>query len=120
LPYKWKNLLLTLPKIPNLESIVLRFEKNCTVDDSWTFIPQPPAYRKAIIEWLGTGLVSLKQPLKELGIQNQQNVTTPSKDLQQVLSTLSSLRMNVKHQLEPACPENEIEVRICSICSKYV
>ncbi|KAJ5210895.1 Aromatic-ring-hydroxylating dioxygenase alpha subunit [Penicillium cf. griseofulvum] len=109
LPFKWKEVLLTLPNIPNLESVVLRFEKNCSMDDSWTDIPQPADYRKTIIEWLGTGLVSLKQPLKELGIQNQQNVTTPSKDLQQVLSTLSSLRMNVMHELQPSCPENELE-----------
>ncbi|KAJ5816271.1 hypothetical protein N7447_008504 [Penicillium robsamsonii] len=109
LPFKWKELLFMLPKIPNLESVVLRFDQNCVLDSHYLEAPQPIDYRETIIKWLGTALVSLKQPLKELGIQNQQNVTPLSKDFQQVLSKLSSLRLNVMHELVPASPEDEIE-----------
>ncbi|KAJ5519987.1 hypothetical protein N7463_000440 [Penicillium fimorum] len=109
LPFKWKELLFMLPKFPNLESVVLRFDQNCVLDEDYPEAPQSIDYRETIIKWMGTALVSLKQPLKELGIQNQQNVTPLSKDFQQVLSKLSSLRLNVMHELESACPENEIE-----------
>jgi hypothetical protein len=99
-----------LPKIPNLESVILRFDKNATLDDDYPEAPQSVDYRETIIQWLGTGLVSLERPLKELGIQNQQNVTPLSNVFQQVLRTLSSLRLNVVHSSDSACPENEIEV----------
>lgn len=87
-----------LPKIPNLESVVLRFDKNCTISDYHHTAPQSYRYRETIIEWLGTGLVSLKRPLKELGIQNQQNVRPLSTDFQRALRTMSSLRLNVAHE----------------------
>lgn len=101
-----------LPTIPNLESVVLRFDKNCAKDgDIWADAPQSLHYRKSIIQWLGAGLSSLKRPLKELAIQNQQNVTSLTNDYPQILSTLDSLRLNIVHEIQPACPENEIEVR---------
>lgn len=99
-----------LPKIPNLESVVLRFDKTITFDDDYQHPPQSVDYRESLIRWLGAGLVSLKQPLKELGIQNHQNMTPLNPDLQQVLCTLSSLRLNVVHETEPSCIQNEIEV----------
>lgn len=112
-----------LRKIPNLESVVLRFDKNGTGDDSYSEAPQSVDYRGTILRWLSAALVTLKRPLKELGIQNHQNVTPSNTDLQQVLCTLSSLRLNVLHESEPACPENEIEVckspkliHSCKIC----
>ncbi|KAJ5192326.1 hypothetical protein N7449_008468 [Penicillium cf. viridicatum] len=109
LPLKWKELLPMLPKIPNLVSVILRFDKNATIGDDYPEAPQSVDYRETIIQWLGMGLVSLDRPLKELGIQNQQNVTPLSNDFQQILGTLSSLRLNVVHTSESACPENEIE-----------
>ncbi|KGO55375.1 hypothetical protein PEX2_030790 [Penicillium expansum] len=108
-PFKWKELLPMLPKIPNLESVVLRFDKTITFDDDYQHPPQSVDYRESLIRWLGAGLVSLKQPLKELGIQNHQNMTPLNPDLQQVLCTLSSLRLNVVHETEPSCIQNEIE-----------
>lgn len=104
-----------LPKFPNLESVVLRFDQNCSFEDDFGHAPsQSVGDRATIIEWLGTALVSLKQPLKELGIQNQQNITPLSNNFQQVLSKLSSLRLNVMHEFVPGCPEDEIEVRTYS------
>ncbi|KAJ5800823.1 uncharacterized protein N7518_002891 [Penicillium psychrosexuale] len=109
-PVKWKELLLMLPNIPNLKSVVLRFDKYAAMGgDSWFYPSQSLDYRETILEWLGTGLVSLKRPLEELGIQHQQKVTPLSEDLQQVLSTLSSLRLNVVHECDPACTEAELE-----------
>ena len=106
-----------LPDIPNLESVVLRFDKFAAMDEDSDVYPlQPLEYRETILEWLGTGLVSLKRPLKELGIQNQQNVTPLSECSQKVLSRLSSLRLNTVHECHPGCPESEIEV--CSNTSQ--
>ncbi|CAI7650200.1 unnamed protein product [Penicillium viridicatum] len=109
LPLKWKELLLMLPKIPNLESVILRFDKNATIDDDYPEAPQSVDYRETIIQWLGTGLVSLERPLKELGIRNQQNVTPLSNDFQRILGTLSSLRLNVVHTYDDTCPGREFE-----------
>ncbi|KAJ5857005.1 hypothetical protein N7455_007899 [Penicillium solitum] len=109
LPLKWKELLPMLPKIPNLESVMLRFDKNATIADDYPAAPQSVDYRETIIQWLGTALVSLERPLKELGIQNQQNVTPLSNDFQRILGTLSSLRLNVAHTTDSMCPENELE-----------
>lgn len=99
-----------LPKIPNLESVILRFDKNATVDDDYPEAPQSVYYRETIIQWLGTGLVSIERPLKELGIRNQQNVTPLSNDFQRILGTLSSLRLNVVHTSDYMCPGSELEV----------
>lgn len=99
-----------LSQIPNLESVMLRFDKNATIADDYPAAPQSLDYRETIIQWLGTALVSLERPLKELGIQNQQNVTPLSIDFQRILGTLSSLRLNVAHTTDYMCPENELEV----------
>jgi hypothetical protein len=112
-PHKWQELITKLPDLPNLESVVLRFDKNAAIDDDWREPPQANEYRTTLLEWLGTALASLQKPLKELGIQNQQNVTPISEELSQVLTTLKSLRLNVVHELEPPSPENEIEVCTC-------
>ncbi|KAJ5464218.1 hypothetical protein N7475_007353 [Penicillium sp. IBT 31633x] len=107
-PPKWEKLLTKLPSLSNLESVVLRFDKNCAKSGDWIEPAQSDEYRETIIQWLGIGLGSLRRPLKELGIQNQQNVTPISEEVEEVLNALKSLRLNVVHELEPACPENEI------------
>lgn len=100
-----------LPKIPNLESVMLRFDRNATLpEDQYPHAPQSVDYRETIIQWLGTGSVSLERPLKELGIRNQQNVTPLSNDFQRILGTLSSLRLNVAHTNNFYSPSVEIEV----------
>jgi hypothetical protein len=66
------------------------------------------------MRWLFRGLVSLQQPLKELAIQNQQNVSPLNRGIiariDQIFQKLTSLRLNIVHELDPAAPENEIEV----------
>lgn len=100
-----------LPKIPNLESVMLRFDRNATLpEDQYPHAPQSVDYRETIIQWLGTGSVSLERPLKELGIRNQQNVTPLSNDFQRILGTLSSLRLNVAHTNDSTCPDNALDV----------
>lgn len=66
------------------------------------------------MQWLFAELASFDQPLKELAIQNQQNVspgnTEVIRHIEQVLQNLTSLRLNVIHELDDAAPETEIEV----------
>lgn len=105
-----------LADLPNLQSVILRFDKHCAVDPEYADKPQTELYRATVMKWVFRELVSLQQPLKELGIQNYQNVAPPgdtSDQLNQVLSTLSSLRLNVVHETEDAAPEYEIYVRRC-------
>ncbi|KAJ5770383.1 uncharacterized protein N7511_002434 [Penicillium nucicola] len=110
LPSRWKDLLPELSKFSNLENVALRFDKTCSMGDNIFEPHQSIEYRESILQWLATGLSSLKRPLEELAIQNQQNVTPLSPDFQRILSTLGSLRLNVVHEYEPAAPETEIEV----------
>ena len=106
-----------LPDLPNLESVVLRFDKNCAVENDYADKPQTEEYRATVMKWLFAELVSLRQTLKELGIQNYQNVAPPpgttSDQIKQVLSTLTSLRLNVVHETDQAAPEHDIDVRRC-------
>lgn len=81
------------------------------MDNDFWDAPQSEDYRATIIRWLGKGLAALERPLQEMAIQNHQNVTTLSEDFQQSLCTLSSLRLNVVHELDSAAPTDEIEVR---------
>lgn len=60
-------------------------------------------------------LVSLQRPLKELAIQNHQNIAPPPGNIldqmDKVLSTLTSLRLHVVHETDDASPDTEISVR---------
>lgn len=103
-----------LKDLPNLQSVVLSFDKNCAVEPDFADVPQTEEYRATVMEWLFSELGALQRPLKELGIQNYQNVAPPkstSDQLNQMLSTLTSLRLNVVHEQYEAAPENEIDVR---------
>jgi hypothetical protein len=106
-----------LADLPNLQSVALRFDKHCAVDPLYSNKPQTELYRATVMEWLFAELASLRRPLKELGIQNYQNVAPPpgttSDQINQVLSTLTSLRLNVVHARDEAAPENDIDVRRC-------
>lgn len=77
--------------------------------------PQTELYRATVLRWLFAGLASMEQPLKELAIQNLQNVSPRNKgiiaQIKRVLQGLNSLRVNVVHELDPAAPETELEVR---------
>lgn len=103
-----------LPELPNLESIVLRFDKNCAAGLLYADKPQTELYRTLVMKSLFTGLASLQQPLKELAIRNQQD-TEPapgvlSGQIDQVLSTLESLRLNMIHESDSASPETRLYV----------
>ncbi|OQE09147.1 hypothetical protein PENVUL_c007G08557 [Penicillium vulpinum] len=52
LPWKWKDVLSMLSKLPNLESVILRFDKNCSIGDNYGETPQSNEYRETIIKWL--------------------------------------------------------------------
>lgn len=65
------------------------FDKHCAVDPDFADKPQTERYRGTVMTWLFAELVSLRRPLKELGIQNYQNVAPPpgttSDQIKQVL-----------------------------------
>lgn len=67
-----------LSELPNLESVALRFDKHCAMDPIHADKPQTELYRAIVLKWLFAGLVSLRRPLKELAIQNLQNIAPPS------------------------------------------
>lgn len=83
----------------------------------YIYAPHTEKYRQTLLHWLFTGLTDLRQPLRELAIQNHQNLTpisrTVSSWMGEVLGTLESLRLNVAHECDFAAPEDEIEVRNC-------
>jgi hypothetical protein len=99
----------------------LRFDKKCAyeVDCPYTYAPQTEEYRATLLRWLFAGLIDLPRPLKELAIQNHQNLTPMSRKvsiwLDEVLGTLETLRLNVVHERDFAAPESEIEVMNCSL-----
>ena len=66
------------------------------------------------MQWLFAELASSSQPLKELAIQNHQNVSSGNDEvighIEQVLQKLTSLRLNVIHEIDDAAPETETEV----------
>jgi hypothetical protein len=106
--------------LPNLQSVSLRFDKKCASDSSgdkfvYIFAPQTERYRATILRWLFAGLTDLRQPIRELAIQNHQNMTPISRNvsnwMDEVFQTLETLRLNVVHECDFAAPENDIEVR---------
>jgi hypothetical protein len=106
-----------MSNLPKLQSVTLRFDKNCASDSSdFTdiYAPQTETYRETVLRWLFAGLTDLHQPIKELAIQNHQNLTpisrTVSNWMDEVFQTLESLRLNVVHERDFAAPEDEIEV----------
>ncbi|KAJ6104256.1 hypothetical protein N7523_010576 [Penicillium sp. IBT 18751x] len=112
-PRVWRKPLKKLEQFSNLQSVVLRFDKNCAEDPDFADKPQTELYRRTVMQWLFAELASLDQPLKELAIQNHQNVPPRNNKLTeqigQVLQHLTSLRLNVVHELCDAAPETEIE-----------
>ncbi|KAJ5779542.1 hypothetical protein N7457_007262 [Penicillium paradoxum] len=111
-PRKWRRLLPLLSELPNLESVVLRFDKNCIVDPQFADKPQTELYRVITMKWLFGALVSLQHPLEELAIRNLQNTAPPPaaivEQMKQVLSTLASLRLNAVHEREEFDPTTAI------------
>lgn len=117
-PEKWRKLLAMLPTLPNLESIALRFDKNCCEDSSlFGDAVQTEEYRKMVMKWLLSEVVALPRPLKELAIQNNQNTTELGVYGDEVLGGLISLRLNTVYEADAAAPEDEVEV--CSILSSH-
>ncbi|CAG8021383.1 unnamed protein product [Penicillium salamii] len=109
-PEKWRKLLAMLPTLPNLESIALRFDKNCCEDSSlFGDAVQTEEYRKMVMKWLLSEVVALPRPLKELAIQNNQNTTELGVYGDEVLGGLISLRLNTVHEADAAAPEDEVE-----------
>ncbi|KAJ5201648.1 uncharacterized protein N7498_006311 [Penicillium cinerascens] len=112
-PENWRKLLTKLKTLPNLQSVVLRFDKNCAVDPDYADKPQTELYRATVLRWLFAGLASMEQPLKEFAIQNLQNISPRNKDIiaqiKRLLQGLESLRLNVVHELDSAAPESELE-----------
>lgn len=114
-PHAWRTLLPKLADLPDLQSVVLRFDKHCAADPADFVEPaQTMQYRNTVMEWVFAALASLRRPLRELGIQNYQNLAPrsgPTSDrVAKVVSGLRSLRLNVVHERDEAAPENEIEV----------
>ncbi|CEJ57282.1 hypothetical protein PMG11_05980 [Penicillium brasilianum] len=114
-PQGWEEILRNLSSLPNLQSVALRFDKKCAyeVDCPYTYAPQTEEYRATLLRWLFAGLIDLPRPLKELAIQNHQNLTPISRNvsnwMDEVLGTLETLRLNVVHERDFAAPESEME-----------
>ncbi|CAG8367984.1 unnamed protein product [Penicillium salamii] len=109
-PEKWRKLLAMLPTLPNLESVALRFDKNCCEDSSlFGDAVQTEGYRNLVMKWLLSEVVALPRPLKELAIQNNQNTTGLGVYGDEILGGLVSLRLNTVHEADEAAPENEVE-----------
>jgi hypothetical protein len=108
-----------IPTFPNLQTVALRFDQKCAAEGGdpapWVYAPQTEAYRATTLRWLFATLTDLPRPLKELAILNHQNVIPISHNvsdwMDEVFSTLESLRLNVVHERDSAAPEHDIEVK---------
>ncbi|KAF7626505.1 F-box domain protein [Aspergillus flavus] len=114
----FKDAILQLKRFPNVQSTVLRFDKNCCVDDDGVEMwrsewPQPPTYREEVLHVFFSWLTSLDVPIKELGICNLQDLTIKDTDtramMAKVLCGLQSLRLNIATEHHEASPEEDLE-----------
>ncbi|EIT75753.1 hypothetical protein AO1008_08286 [Aspergillus oryzae 100-8] len=114
----FKDAILQLKRFPNVQSTVLRFDKNCCVDDDGVEMwrsewPQPPTYREEVLHVFFSWLTSLDVPTKELGICNLQDLTIKDTDtramMAKVLCGLQSLRLNIATEHHEASPEEDLE-----------
>lgn len=97
----------------------MRFDKKCAADGEGVYVyaPQAETYRQTLLRWLFAAFTDFRPPLRELAIQNHQNVIPISRNVSSwmdgVWGPLESLRLNVVHERDFAAPEDDIEVRNC-------
>ncbi|PIG86510.1 F-box domain protein [Aspergillus arachidicola] len=114
----FKDAIMQLKHCPNVQSAVLRFDKNCCVDDDGVPMwrsewPQPPTYREEVLRVFFSWLTSLDVPIKELGIRNLQGRNIKDAEVRammaKVLCSLQSLRLNIATEHHEASPEEDLE-----------
>ncbi|KAE8361241.1 hypothetical protein BDV27DRAFT_167134 [Aspergillus caelatus] len=114
----FRDAIMQLREFPKVQSTVLRFDKNCCVDDDgverwrdeW---PQTPTYREKVLSVFFSWLTSLDVPIKELAIRNVQDRKIEHAEVRalmaKVLGSLQSLRLNIVTEHYEASPEEELE-----------
>ncbi|KAB8226523.1 hypothetical protein BDV33DRAFT_186595 [Aspergillus novoparasiticus] len=114
----FKDAIMQLKHFPNVQSTVLRFDKNCCVDDDGVEMwrsewPQPPTYREEVLRVFFSWLTSLDVPIKELGIRNLQGRNIKDAEVRammaKMLPSLQSLRLNIATEHHEASPEEDLE-----------